>query len=213
MLMLQENFIETLAQRLREALPGPAKQYEMASLRRISELNLTESPDYSTAKQAAVLNLLHYADGAWRTILIRRAEHPEDRHSGQVSFPGGKFELSDESLAATALREVEEEIGVPAGRIRLLGQMTHLYIPVSNFLVHPFVGVLDGLPDFRFQEGEVVGVLRPALQDFIHPERRKVTDLQIAPNLTLKEVPYFDVDGYVVWGATAMMLNEFLAIL
>lgn len=213
MLLLQDNFIETLEQRLSNTLPGVAKQYEMASLRRISELNLAEQPDYSGAKQAAVMNLLHYADGAWRTILIRRAEHPEDRHSGQVSFPGGKFELSDESLAATALREVEEEIGVPATRIRLLGQMTSLYIPVSNFLVHPFVGVLDGSPDFRFQEGEVVGVLQPALADFKHPERRKVTDLQIAPNLLLREVPYFDVEGYVVWGATAMMLNEFLAIL
>lgn len=209
---MNDQLPEYLSRRLQQPLPGPSAQYKMASLRRMEELGLLPAPP-PDAKVACVLNLLHWQEGRWHTVLIQRSANPRDRHGGQVSFPGGRYEPSDGSLAEVALRETEEEVGIPASKIRVLGQLTHLYIPVSNFLVHPFVGVLEGLPSFQPQAGEVESILTPALRLFQQAENKKTTDLTIGSGLTLKNVPYFDVDGCMVWGATAMILSEFLEIL
>ncbi len=207
----EKNFVETLRARLAEPLPGQAAQFKMAFKRRILDAERYASPE--NPKIAAVLHLLHWRDGAWRTMLIRRVAHPLDRHGGQISFPGGRFEESDGDLAVTALRETEEEIGIPASQIELLGRLTELYIPVSNFLVHPFVGVLRGDVELRPQPGEVEAVLTPAMADFHQLEARKIMDLTIGEGVVLREVPYFEVEGHVVWGATAMILSEFLEVL
>ena len=205
------DFVDTLRVRLAGQLPGPAAQLKMASLRRLQELgpHLAPPPD---ARVACVLNLLHWKDGAWHTTLIRRTTNPRDRHSGQVSFPGGRWEEHDEQLAHVALRETEEEIGIPAAQVELIGQLTDLYIPVSNFLVHPFVGILHGPPRFSPQPGEVESVLTPALTVFQTEQNRKTIDLTLPQGVTIKNVPYFDVDGHIVWGATAMIMNEFLEL-
>lgn len=200
-----------LRDRLSGPLPGRDAQYKMASLRRLQELEFTPAPP-PDARVACVLNLLHLHEGRWHTILIERTANPRDRHSGQVSFPGGRWEENDGELANVALRETEEEIGIPAGQVQILGQLTDLYIPVSNFLVHPFVGILEGAPMFTPQPGEVEAVLTPALSVFQASENRKKTDLTLHQGITLKDVPYFDVDGKIVWGATAMILSEFLEL-
>lgn len=215
-LLETDDFIETLRARLASPLPGRAVQYEMASLRRLQELgypNISVPP--ADARVACVLHLLHRRDenDPWRTVLIRRTANPRDRHSGQISFPGGRWEESDgDDLAAAALREAHEEVGVSPLQVQLLGRLTELYIPVSNFVVHPFVGLLLGPPDFVPQPGEVEAVLTPPIELFRQPEYRKKTDLTLDSGLTLREVPYFDVDGHILWGATAMILNEFLAV-
>ena len=146
-------------------------------------------------------------------MLIERAAHPKDRHSGQISFPGGSWEDSDGSLEAVALREAHEEIGIPPAQIQVLGRLTELYIPVSNFMVHPFVGIIHGTPTFSPQPGEVAHILTPPVHQFFSPEYQKTTDLSLAENLTIRNVPYFEVDGRVVWGATAMILSELIEIL
>ena len=206
-----QSFVDSLRARLTGPLPGRDAQYKMASLRRLQELELIPAPP-PDARVACVLNLLYWHEGNWHTILIERTANPRDRHSGQVSFPGGSWEESDGDLVNVALRETEEEIGVPARQVEILGQLTNLYIPVSNFLVHPFVGILEGAPGFRPQPGEVEAVLTPALSVFQTPENRKKTDLTLHMGITLKDVPYFDVDGRIVWGATAMILSEFLEL-
>ncbi|MCC6462669.1 MAG: CoA pyrophosphatase [Saprospiraceae bacterium] len=207
-----KEFVDHLRRRLSEPLPGRAAQYKMASMRRLEELGALAvvPPD---AKVACVLNLLHWHQDAWRTVLIQRTQNPRDRHGGQVSFPGGRWEDADGVLANVALREAEEEIGVPASQIEILGSLTDLYIPVSNFLVHPFVGILQAPPLFTPQPGEVESILTPPVQYFLAPENRKITDLTLAQGLTIKEVPYFEVEGRMVWGATAMILSEFLELL
>jgi len=207
-----DTFIEELRQRLARPLPGMEAQFKMAFARRAEELrrNPTPPPD---AKVACVLNLLHRHNGHWRTVLIQRTENPRDRHSGQVSFPGGRYEESDVELVNVALRETHEEVGVSPLEVEVLGRLTELYIPVSNFVVYPFVGVLHGPADFSPQTGEVETILTPPLTLFAQPENRKMTDLTIAQGLTLKGVPYFDVEGRVVWGATAMILSEFLEVM
>ncbi len=208
-----ESFINHIKHRLSEPLPGRAAQYKMASMRRLEELGFNPVPP-PDAKVACVLNLLHLdAGGHWRTVLIQRTDNPRDRHSGQVSFPGGRYEESDGDLVNVALREAHEEVGVSPLEVQVLGRLTELYIPVSNYIVHPFVGVLLGKPDFTMQPGEVEEILTPPLAAFSNPDNRKMTDLNVAQGVTLKGVPYFDVDGHIVWGATAMIMSEFLELL
>lgn len=213
MTVFMDAFVDTLRTRLSGPLPGRDAQYKMASIRRLQELQPHAAPPDS-ATVACVLNLLYQQDSAWHTVLIVRTANPRDRHSGQVSFPGGRWESGDGSLANVALREAEEEVGVPKQQVEILGQLTELYIPVSNFLVHPFVGLLHGPSvQFRPQPGEVEKILTPPLSVFRSSESRKTTDIRINQDIALENVPYFEVDGRVVWGATAMIMNEFLELL
>ena len=203
--------IELLRKRLAAPLPGRAAQYRMASMHRLEELGYNPVPP-PDAKVACVLKLLYRRDNAWHTLLIQRTQNPRDRHSGQVSFPGGRFEENDGALVNVALREAQEEVGVLPGQVEVLGRLTELYIPVSNFVVHPFVGLLHGPADFVPQPGEVELVLTPSLDVFTRPENRKQADITVGSGITLKNVPYFDLDGRMVWGATAMILSEFLEL-
>lgn len=207
-----DTFIEQLRERLSGTLPGTEAQYKMAFRRRLEELSRNPVPP-PEAKVACVLNLLHRHQGEWRTLLIQRTMNPRDRHAGQVSFPGGRYEEHDGDLVNVALRETHEEVGVPPQKIEVLGRLTELYIPVSNFVVHPFVGVLTGAADFAPQQGEVEAILTPPLAIFSRPENRKITDLTLHQGITLNAVPYFDVEGHVVWGATAMIMSEFLELM
>jgi len=207
-----DTFVEQLRERLAQPLPGREAQFKMAFKRRAEELRLNPLPP-PEAEVACVLNLLHRQGGEWRTLLIQRTMNPRDRHSGQVSFPGGRYEQGDGDLANVALREAHEEVGVSPLQVQVLGRLTELYIPVSNFVVHPFVGLLLGPPDFRPQPGEVEAILTPPLSVFSKSENRKMTDLTVGQGIVLKDVPYFEVDGRAVWGATAMILSEFMELL
>ncbi len=142
---------ETLSTMLRESLPGEAAQNKFSP-------ELREGPSYAEAledegeqedecRSAAVLILLYPDKDHLRTVFMKRNEY-DGPHSGQISFPGGMFEKVDLDLEQTALRETEEEIGVDAGKIDVLGRLTPLFIPVSNFCVTPYVGWITGQPDF-----------------------------------------------------------------
>ena len=168
------------------------------------------APPPPDAREAGVLMLLYPHQEEVYTVFIERAGGPAgDVHRGQISFPGGIREKEDADMLASAVREAEEEIGVPRSGVRVLRDLTPLYIPVSNFLVHPFVGMTDQRPDFLPQPEEVAQILEVPLRTVLDPAIRQVTDLQIHSGFTLKDVPYFDLSGHVVWGATAMILSEF----
>jgi 8-oxo-dGTP pyrophosphatase MutT (NUDIX family) len=203
--------IESLRTRLAAPLPGREAQYRMASMRRLEELGFNPAPP-PDARIACVLNLLSWKDDAWHTLLIQRTQNPNDRHSGQVSFPGGRYEENDGALQNVALRETFEEVGIPPDQIEILGRLTELYIPVSNHVVHPFVGLLKGPVTYNLQPSEVAHVLQPSIDSFHLPENRKTIDLTLNGGVILKDVPYFDVEGRVVWGATAMIMSEFLEV-
>lgn len=208
--MLTNTNLDRLGDRLQRPLPGQDAQWRMAHLARRGEFPIPDS-----ARKAGVLAMFYpNAQGEWQLALIERvSHHPGDRHGGQISFPGGRYEDGDGTLMQTALRETREEIGVDTSDVKVLGPLTELYIPVSNYLVHPFVGILPYTPVFSPQWDEVQSVVEASLESLLQASTRQITDLQLSTNILLKEVPYFNVSGKVVWGATAMILNELLEVM
>lgn len=202
------HFIEKLQVKLQEPLPGPSAQYQMAHAARKTALPVPEH-----ANKAGVLALFYPKQKDWHIVLIERGgHHPKDRHKGQISFPGGRYEEQDGNLSITALREAEEEVGVNASQVSLLGPLSSLYIPVSNFAVHPFVGFVEQRPQFVPQESEVKAILEVPYQKLADPTTVELIDMKITEQIILKQVPYFNINGKIVWGATAMMLNELIAV-
>ncbi len=204
-----QAFIQTLRQALQQKLPGTEAQYRLAHpVRRIP----LRAP--AEARRAGVLVLFFPKNDQWHLVFIERASrNTQDRHAGQISFPGGQYETDDGNLTATALREAEEEIAAPRQDIEVLGQLSQLYIPVSNFVVQPVVGLLQSAPAFRPQESEVRAILEVPFSYFQDAARLRQMDMRISSEMLLRDVPFYDLDGKVLWGATAMMMSELLAVL
>lgn len=164
-----------------------------------------------TPKKAAV-TALFYPNNENETcfLLTLRAEY-NGTHSSQISFPGGKFDPADHSLQSTALRETYEEVGVKVREISLFKQMTDVYIPPSNFLVTPFLGFLKTPPEFQ-KNHEVEELISISVTDLLKDSSVSTTTLSTSYAKNM-EVPCFILNNYVVWGATAMMLNEIKELL
>lgn len=204
---MKDQFIKRIEERLQRPLPGQEAQYRMAH-----QVRRRVAPPPDDARMAGVLALFYPKSDDWHIVFIERPHRPEDRHGGQISFPGGKQEEMDNSLAETALREAEEEIGVPSSSIRLLGALTDLYIPVSNFLVNPFVGYITQYPTFKPQPSEVEDIIEVPFNTFLNENTRQWINLPITEKITLQQVPYFNIEGKIIWGATAMMLSELIEV-
>ena len=128
-------------------------------------------------------------------------------HSGQIAFPGGKKEEHDANLIETALREANEEIGIVKEHVEVIGKLTDVFIPVSNFLVAPVIGFIDYSPTFTLQISEVYDVVEVEVQTLIHPNTFQQQMVKLSGGAQLK-VPCFVVNKQIVWGATALMINE-----
>ncbi|MDD2283970.1 MAG: CoA pyrophosphatase [Paludibacter sp.] len=200
--------IEKLRNKLAGNLPGIKSQIKMAPEHRAEELFSINSDDFNP-KLSAVLILFFHEHEKLKIVFIRRSEYV-GIHSGQIAFPGGRYEEWDADLCETALREVEEEIGLKADSIEIIGQLTDLYIPPSNFMVRAFLGYMKEIPRFEMNEREVQEILVLDVELFRHPDVIKVREFKTHNNTRLTKAPYFDVGGVVIWGATAMMLNELL---
>lgn len=160
-----------------------------------------------SAKKAGVLALF-YPNAEFNTnfVLILRKTY-KGVHSAQVGFPGGKYEEGDNDLMTTAMRETEEEVGVPTSNLNIIKPMSPLYIPPSNFIVHPFLAVSEYKPLFRKQEDEVEDIIEVSLLDFLNDRNVLMTRVPTSYNVEV-EVPAFKLNDHIVWGATAMMLSE-----
>lgn len=146
------------------------------------------------------------ADDLTHLVLILRKTY-RGVHSNQVGFPGGRLELTDKDLQETALRETEEEVGIPREEIKVIKQLTKLYIPPSDFWVHPYMGYVNKTPQFIPQESEVEKVLEVNLDEFM--DSNSIIQKKLSTSYAREiEVPAFLLSGHVVWGATAMMLSE-----
>jgi len=201
------NFIEKIQQRLSEPLPGKEHQRLMAPA-----LRGKEKPSSTSPTVACVLVLLFPKNDEWHLALMQRVPHEKDKHSGQISFPGGRLEESDSSLEFCALREAEEEVGVPIDDVTVIGQLSEMFIPVSNFQVYPFVGFVKNTPTFIPQPSEVQNIIEVPIEMLKDISNQKTIDYRVRKNIVLKNTPYFDFFGKMVWGATAMMLNEFRSV-
>lgn len=210
--MAQEKIsmlIKNLRQALQKPLPGVDVQTKMGY---VNKKMIASAP--ATAIPASVMVLFYKKEKQWHIPLIQRtSNNPNDRHSGQISLPGGRYDDTDINFEWTARREVEEEIGVKANEIEVLGQLSSLYIPVSNFLVYPFVGYLASEPRFQLQTSEVRDLIETPISILLDRSNVKYTDMLMPSGMHLKSVPHFDVKGNMVWGATAMILGEMLALL
>jgi 8-oxo-dGTP pyrophosphatase MutT (NUDIX family) len=202
-------FIHSLEQRLQQTLPGAEAQFKMASQFRLP-IDM-EQFDLSKARKGAVLILLYPHGDKINTVLTLRPSY-DGVHSGQVSFPGGKLDPEDESLAAAALREAEEEVGLNRNEVTLIGNLTDLYIPPSNFLVSPFVGIMDKKPVLTKNEREVEKIIEVPITYFLD-ESIKGKKMITPREFVSFEAPYYDVEGHTVWGATAMMLSEMMEVI
>jgi len=195
-----------LRDRLGEPRPGAEAQRRFAPVPHLDGWAPDLRPDH--ARHAAALVLLFPGPlGPTLPLTRRRADLPQ--HPGQVSLPGG--DIDDGELAeAAALRETHEEIGVSSDGVRLIGALSPLWVPVSNFVVHPFVGIVDHPPVFEPHPGEVDALVEAPLSLLLDTGSLKWTrwdrrGLEV-------DVPYFDVGGHIVWGATAMILGEFICL-
>jgi 8-oxo-dGTP pyrophosphatase MutT (NUDIX family) len=203
-----ETFIAQFKERLQKPLPGLETQLRLAPITRLNDLKKIKSPD--NARQSAVLALFYPQNGDIGLLLIKRAVD-DTVHSGQISFPGGKKEKSDADLRETALRETFEEIGISSADISIIGSLSKLYIPPSNFDVYPFVGYISSQPKLSTNY-EVEKVISASLSEFTQPDAIRYKTIK-GRDGQLYEVPCYMVQDEIIWGATAMMLSELIAII
>ena len=206
------SLIQKITKQLNTTLPGKSAQIKMMRTDVNQKLKDHYFDPAKEAKEACVMLLLYQKNNLWYTALMQRPKSPH-AHSRQISLPGGRLEAHDISLEAAAKRETEEEFGIPAQEIQTIGRLSDLYIPVSNFLVHPFVGYLKKQPLFVPDTKEVESIIEVRINDLMNLSLRKVKDIRTEQGYLLEDIPYFDLSNKVVWGATAMMLSEFTEIL
>ncbi len=205
-----KNIIEKLREELQQPLPGEEAQYRMAppyrpnlSKEEIMKLN---------PKISGVMVLLYEKNNLLNLVFTQRKTY-DGVHSGQMSFPGGKKDEVDADLIETALRETEEEVGVAKNTIEVIGKLSELYIPPSNFLVHPVVGFAENIVSFQPQENEVDKVVEIPVEFFLDKKNINFkTEIKIF-NGNVVYVPAYIYNEHIIWGATAIMLSEFTFII
>jgi len=160
-------------------------------------------------KQAAVLALIYpNAQQQAQMVFILRKTY-KGHHSGQISFPGGKREVFDADLKATALRETQEEVGLSSELIVIKQQLSPIFIPISNFEVQPFLGICDQIPDFKLDPVEVESILEFPFAQILHNPLVSINHTYFGQSYALKA---FQVNQYKIWGATAMILSEIVQL-
>ncbi len=188
------------------SLPAESSQFKMLPPSRM-KIRDTYKEAMKQAKQSAVLALFYPdTDNQTNFALIQRKVY-NGVHSAQISFPGGKFEKGDLNLEYTAIRETHEEIGIKPDQVKIVKELTKVYIPPSNFTVQPYIGLLNETPNFILQETEVERLLEVSVIDFINEENVVTKTVSTSYNKKV-DVPAYLLNEHIVWGATAMMLSE-----
>lgn len=164
-------------------------------------------PPGQTAVDAAVLILLYHGPCGITTLLTRRNDQLR-KHAGQIAFPGGRVDRSDGSLYAAALREAAEEVNISPQGLELLAGLAPVYVPPTNFLIHPFVAYSDQAPSILPNEAEVAEVLPVPLSVLLDPASVQAEVRELAEGRYA--IPFFRYQGHKIWGATAIMIDQLL---
>ncbi|MGC3945398.1 MAG: CoA pyrophosphatase [Chryseolinea sp.] len=202
--MTLSNLESFLKERLATPLPG-AMAHDLMRARAVDK-TMPNFTHQLPPRPGAVLILLYEDNGSICFPIIRRQEYI-GAHSGQVSLPGGKTELG-ETAVETALREAEEEIGVNRSLPRVIGQLSSFFVIPSNFIITPIVATIDHVPRYRPDAYEVAAVLTANLNSLLPDDAVSESEIVAAGQFRMM-APHFILDGAMVWGATAMILNEF----
>ena len=213
--MQYADLLAPLRARLAEGLPGFAAHATMAPFGRGAKPEMLSIEGKDGARRAATLVLLFPLDTGEAAFVLTARQPSLRAHSGQVSLPGGSLDGS-ETPEEAALREGWEEVGVPQTEPEVLGRLSPLYIPPSSFAVWPVVAALGRRPEFAPQEEEVAAIYEvPAARLLAEDVRQQTVRESRIPGLAGQRfpVPFFALAGQEVWGATAMMLAEFAAVL
>ena len=209
MSLFENSLIQRLQSRLKESLPGRDVQYQMApESRKVREIIAIKPKN---PKPSSVLIALNRKEDRWVFPIMQRPEY-DGMHSGQISLPGGKMEASDKDRYHTAIRESSEEIGINTEGLLILGELTDIYVHVSDFNILPVVAYLPGVQEYHPDEEEVESVMEVGLDELLDDSRIKKTRIEIGPGISIR-TPYYDFHNKIVWGATAMILSEFAHIL
>lgn len=203
-------FFNAVTNVLNVELPSISSHIKMAPLERVKMME-ENSYDLSSVRKAAVMMLFYPKNEVTHLVLIVRNSYP-GVHSSQIAFPGGKVEEIDFDLKQTALRETHEEIGIHPNDIHVIRDFSSIYIPPSNFLVYPFLGVSQTELTFTIQEEEVAGIIELPLSALLDDTIMSIKNLETSYS-KLIEVPVFQIEEHTVWGATAMMLSELKDVL
>jgi len=206
------NFFEQQISKIKDLpLPGEASQYKMAPESRLEELqgiNISQK----NPRRAGVMALFYPTNNMGTNLLLILRKTYKGVHSNQVAFPGGKEEKSDDGLLTTALRETYEEVGVAPKDITVIKEISEIFIPPSNFMVQPYIGLYRNPKPFVKQDAEVELILEVPVSDFL--DDTLVVSKKMTTSYAVDiEVPAFKLNGYIVWGATAMMMNEIKELL
>ena len=203
-------FFNAITNVLNVELPSISSHVKMAPLERVKMME-ENSYDPSSVRKAAVMMLFYPKNEVTHLVLIVRNSYP-GVHSSQIAFPGGKVEEIDYDLKQTALRETHEEIGIHPNDIHVIRDFSSIYIPPSNFLVYPFLGVSQVELTFTLQQEEVAGIIELPLATLLDDSIIFNKNLETSYS-KLIEVPVFQIEEHSVWGATAMMLSELKDVL
>ena len=207
---MSQNLIDDLLRKFDSDLPGERAHIEMAPINRpLSSFALKNAIE---PRESAVSIILYQKDDAIHSILIQRPVY-DGTHSGQIAFPGGKKEETDIHLEFTARRECFEEIGLPIESGILIKEMTKVFIPVSNFIVYPFVFFVDLIPELIASEREVEEIIHYKIDHLLKDEHQSKMDILLPNNILQKNIPCFEIQNKKIWGATALILNELKLIL
>jgi len=206
-----DEFLVSLSKIKNIPLPAETSQFKMSPPFR-RELIKEYKERMKDAKRAGVLALFYPDDSKQTHLALILRKTYNGVHSAQIGFPGGKYEAQDRSLKTTALRETFEEIGIAERSIEVIKQMTEVYIPPSNFYVQPFIGITTETPKFIKQDEEVEDVIEVPLSHFLDDDIVIIKPVETSYTVKI-DVPAYELNGHIVWGATAMMLSEIKDIL
>lgn len=204
-----DELIFFLEKRLTEPLPGIAAQSKMMPT--LEDGTSAKIQHATRPREGAVMILLYMENGSIRFPLIQRSLY-DGVHSGQMALPGGKKEAEDVSLIQTALRETEEEVGVSARSVKVIGNLSPFFVAASNVRVLPVVAATAGVPSFVPEPAEVQEIITPTLDQLLFSKNKGIKRMNIR-NSTSVKAPYYRLEGKTVWGATAMILSEYIALL
>jgi len=195
-------------------MKAPLRGWDAQKIMSSRGYDMNRTPNSNSKKAAVMILLFQDSAGHWQTVYIKRpSKNPHDKHSGQISFPGGQREDADTDLVMTALRETEEELGIPRADIEVITSLSSIYVFVSDFNVLPVVGFLAAPPTFVIQESEVAYPIVYPLADLMQVDPAPRKDVTVQTGVILKDIPYYDLNGDTLWGATAMMTSELLEML